>query len=142
MNEYVFILISLVYVISLALIDALFNRLVFREDRKLSYFSYSKQKIYQLPEWQYIGVVLLIILPIVFPILTIHLFLGVKYMTLYLIVLVLVPWDNIFGKIVFGNWFGDTPSIALPFVGWLHFNLRQSLVIRAILALILIILYI
>ena len=120
-NEMIFILISIFYVISLAILDGVFNRLVFRENRKLSYFSETKQRIYKLNEWKYIGLILLVILPIILPTILILFCLNLRYFLLYLVVLVSVPWDNIFGKIVFDDWFGDTPSIALPIVGWQHF---------------------
>lgn len=120
-NEMIFILISIFYVISLAILDGVFNRLVFRENRKLSYFSETKQRIYKLNEWKYIGLILLVILPIILPTILILFCLNLRYFLLYLVVLVSVPWDNIFGKVVFDDWFGDTPSIALPIVGWQHF---------------------
>lgn len=139
-NEMIFILISIFYVISLAILDGVFNRLVFRENRKLSYFSETKQRIYKLNEWKYIGLILLVILPIILPTVLILFCLNLRYFLLYLVVLVSVPWDNIFGKIVFDDWFGDTPSIALPIVGWQHFFLNKTLVLRFVALIILLIL--
>ena len=139
-NEMIFILISIFYVISLAILDGVFNRLVFRENRKLSYFSETKQRIYKLNEWKYIGLILLVILPIILPTILILFCLNLRYFLLYLVVLVSVPWDNIFGKIVFDDWFGDTPSIALPIVGWQHFFLNKTLVLRFVALIILLIL--
>lgn len=139
-NETIFILVSIFYITSLAILDGIFNRLVFRENRKLSYFSETKQRIYKLNEWKYIGLILLIILPIILPTTLILFYLNLKYLLLYLIVLVSVPWDNIFGKIVFDDWFGDTPSIALPVVGWQHFKLRKTLVLRFVVSMILLLL--
>jgi hypothetical protein len=47
MKDIVFSLISGLYVISLAVVDGFFNRLVFRENKKSSYFSSEKQAIYK-----------------------------------------------------------------------------------------------
>lgn len=137
----VFTLVSIIYITLLAVLDGVFNRLVFRENRKLSYFSETKQKIYKLPEWRYIGLILLIILPIALPFIVIIILLGVKYFMLYLFILMIVPWDNIFGKIVFDDWFGDTPSIALPVIGWKHFKLKTTILFRVIMTMTLAVIY-
>lgn len=130
MNDGLFILLSGVYVLSLATIDGMFNRLVFRKKRKLSYFSRHKQPIYRLWEWKVIGVVLLIGLPIVIPVLVTFALGGWKYVLLYLATLLIIPWDILFGRIVFDDWLGDVPSIALPKIGWIHLPLSQVMLIR------------
>lgn len=130
MNLFTFILLSLIYVISLAIVDGIFNRLVFREYKKLSYSSKEKQEIYNLPEWRTIGVFLLILLPVVIPVSASFLIGGVRFVFIYLIVLMLVPWDIIFGKLVFNDWFGDTPSIALPLLGWKSVSLKNVILLR------------
>lgn len=58
-------------------------------------------------------------------------------MLVYWIVLLLVQWDVIFGKLVFDDWLGDSPSICLPKVGWLSFSLQLVIAGRIILAAIL-----
>jgi len=141
MNETVFVILSTLYLISLAIIDGLFNRLVFRQSRKLSYFSPIKQKIYHNWEWRAVGVILLIVLPVVLPSAAAFL-LGGNYLKLYWIVLLLVQWDMIFGALVFDDWFGDQPSIALPVIGWMNFPLLPVVISRAILALLLILTFI
>jgi len=114
--ELIFILLSVIYVTSLAIIDSLVNRLIFREHHKLSYFSSEKKDIYKLSEWVLYCALFVIVLP-VFPIFICIAFLGIKYVLIYIIVLAIFDWDLIFGKIVFNNWFGDLPSICLPRVG-------------------------
>jgi len=137
-KEIVFILISALYIILLAVVDGLFNRLIFRENRKLSYFSKIKQEIFKRWEWTVIGILFLIVLPVIIPV-TISFFIGgIKYVLLYLLILFIVPWDVIFGRLVFDDYFGDTPSIALPFVGWLNIPLKIVYTVRLILVLILV----
>lgn len=84
-------------------------------------------------EWKAIGVILLVILPIVLPVVVSYLVGGIHLTLVYLIILCFVPWDIIFGKLVFDNWLGDTPSIALPFIGWKHVSLKKSLIVRILL---------
>ncbi len=135
-----FILCSVIYVCSLAVIDGVFNRLVFRENRKLSYFSPKKRQVYQMSGWKVIGIVLLIVLPLIIPIAVSFALGGIKFVLIYLIVFTLIDWDIIFGKLVFDNWLGDTPSIALPKIGWKHIDLKKSILIRVIFLIILTIL--
>lgn len=137
MNNLIFITISVVYISALSLVDGIFNRLVFRENRKLSYFSKVKQEIYKMWEWKAIGVILLIVLPIILPLIISYLIGGAHLVLLYIIILCLVPWDIIFGKLVFDDWLGDTSSIALPFFGWKHISLNKTMVIRIFSAIIL-----
>ena len=131
-----FVLISAIYVFCLALIDALFNRLIFREIKKLPYAAKEKQIIYKNWEWQGIGLILLVILPMVLPSLVSYLVGGWKYLGIYWVIFLTIQWDVIFGKLVFDDWWGDTPSIALPFIGWRQFNLKRVVWSRLILALI------
>lgn len=158
MSKAFFIIISVLYLTSLALVDGLFNRLVFRQERTLSYFSEQKEIIYKLWEWKAIGVIFLIFLTIILPSLVGYVIgrlspvdnnqklpinannRGISFVTLYWTILLLVPWDMIFGALVFDNLFSDTPSIALPFYGWVHLSLTLSVIIRIILATILIVL--
>ena len=125
-----FVAASAAYVAALAVVDGFFNRLVFREVRKLPYESPAKEPIYALPEWGVIGAVHLVFLPVVFPCLTAWAIGGLKYVLAYLAVLCLVQWDMIFGRIVFDDWFGDTPSIALPGLGWRRFPLGPVVAVR------------
>lgn len=136
MNDLTFITISALYVCCLAIIDGVFNRLVFRSNKKLPYEHIAKQKIYLLPEWRYIGVILLVVLPVFFPAAAAYAIGGWQKVLTYLIVLLLVQWDMIFGKIVFNDWWGDKPSIALPFIGWTSFSLRLIIISRIMLAII------
>lgn len=140
MNEVYFIILSVLYITALAAVDGLFNRLVFGNKRKLSYFSKEKQRIYKQWEWRVIGIIFLIILPIVLPSLAAYLFGGLKYVTLYWIIVLLVPWDVVFGALVFDDWFGDSPSIALPILGWMNFPLLNVMIVRLLLAVVLVIL--
>ncbi len=128
----IFITISALYVTCLALVDGLFNRLVFRNNRALPYHSRVKQEIFSRSEWQYIGLILLIVLPVIIPIIISYVIGGIQYVCVYLAVLMFIQWDVIFGKLVFDNWWGDTPSIALPWVGWISNDLRRVIVIRFI----------
>lgn len=139
MREPVFAAFSLIYLTSLAVVDGIFNRLVFREKRKLPYSSLEKKEIYQLWEWRAVGLILLLLLPIVLPSLTAYLLGGVSYLLIYLILLLLLPWDLIFGALVFDDILGDRPSIALPYLGWISLPLWLVMAIRLILALILIV---
>lgn len=91
-------------------------------------------------EWKAIGLVLLIVLPIILPIAVSYMIGGSYFVLLYSIVLCLVPWDIVFGKLVFDDWFGDTPSIALPLVGWKHVSLRNSIILRILTVIILLLL--
>lgn len=130
MPETAFVVISALYVCTLSLIDGLFNRLIFRSKRALPYTSPFKQRIYKRKEWRAIGVLLLIVLPLILPLSIAFLVGGVPYMVLYAIALLLVPWDIIFGRLVFNDYWGDTPSIALPYVGWLQINLALNMFLR------------
>lgn len=134
MNEVILVMLSILYLTSLAVVDGLFNRLVFRNKRKLSYFSEYKQHIYKRWEWKAIGIIFLIILPVVLPSFTAFIVGGFSFVTLYWVVLLVVPWDIIFGRLVFDDWFGDRPSIALPFYGWINLPLWPSIIIRVVLA--------
>ncbi len=125
-----FVLISTIYVLSLAVVDGLFNRLVFRADRKLPYGSSGKRKIYHLPEWKYIGVIFLVVLPLIIPLAVSWMIGGLKYVLVYLAIFSLVQWDMIFGKLVFDSWFGDTPSIDLPKIGWISISIYKSILTR------------
>jgi len=135
----IFITLSSLYIGSLAIVDGLFNRLVFREDAKFPYESKEKKSIYKLPEWKYIGVIFLIILPVVLPCLVSYFIGGLYYVLVYLSALMVIQWDMIFGKLVFDNWFGDKPSIALPFIGWINTNLSDVVWVRIIIFLILLV---
>ena len=137
MNEAIVVILSALYVMSLVIVDAYFNRLIFRTQRKLSYFSPEKQRIYSHWEWKVIGAALLIFLPILLPSTVAYLVGGIHYTTLYLIVLMLIPWDILFGRIVFDDWFGDTPSIAVPYLGWKHTPLWKITTVRLGLAIML-----
>lgn len=134
MSPLIFSIVSISYLLALAIIDATFNRLVFREHASLPYGSTTKQAIYRLPEWKIIGVLLLLYLPVILPSILSFLLGGIKYLLLYLTILCLTPWVSIFGKIVFGDWTGDTPSIALPFIGWIQTPLSKNIYSRCLLA--------
>ena len=134
MNQWLFVVISVCYVAALAAVDGLFNRLVFRGSRQLPHHASEKQTVYTAREWGYVGLILLVLLPAVLPTVVAYAVGGMEYVALYWIALLLVQWDMIFGKIVFGDWFGDTPSIALPGIGWLRFDLRVIIATRVVLA--------
>jgi hypothetical protein len=129
-NPTYFIIISVLYVSSIAIIDGCFNRLVFREYRKFAYSSKEKQNILRAKEWRVIGVFMLLVLPFFIPFIVSYAIGGIPYVLLYLIVFNIVEWDLIFGYLVFDNWFGDTPSIALPGIGWIHVPLKRSIYLR------------
>lgn len=137
----IFIIIAVIYNILLAISDSLVNRLIFRDNHKLSYFSPEKQIIYRRSEWVIYCTIFLIILPIILPVIIAYLIGGLKFVLIYLLILTLVEWDMIFGKIVFNNWFGDLPSICLPKIGWLHFKLWPTIVVRLLIALIILFFY-
>src|SRR3989338_1836038 len=140
MSGTIFIILSILYLISLATIDGLFNRLVFKEKRKLSYSSSYKKNIYKKWEWKIIGIIFLIFLPLILPSVIAYMSGGITLVTTYWIIFLLVPWDMIFGALVFDNCFDDTPSIALPFYGWVNLPLWLVIIIRIILAIFLIVL--
>ena len=127
---WLFILLSILYVLSLALIDALVNRLIFREFYSYSYFSNEKKQIYKRKEWVMYCFLFLIFLPIMFPVGIAYLIGGIKNILIYILILAVVDWDIIFGKLVFNNWFGDLPSICLPKIGWIHFKLLPTIIFR------------
>ncbi len=129
-----FTVISTLYLLFLAAVDGLFNRLIFRENSDKPYESKEKQAIYELPQWRYIGLIFLLILPILLPLSVSYLIGGLRYVLIYTIILLSVQWDMIFGKLVFNNWWGDTPSISLPYLGWLSFPLRLTILVRLCLA--------
>ncbi len=136
MLELWFSIISIAYIASLAIVDGLFNRLIFRDNRKLSYQSNEKQQIYKSWEWGYIGIIFLIVLPVIIPFFVAYFFGGQKYVLIYLFWLFLIQWDMIFGKLVFDNWFGDTPSLAIPIIGWIRTPLRLRIVVSVSVALV------
>ncbi len=121
MREWVLISVAIIYVVCLAIVDGVFNRLVFLENRHFEYEHPSKERIYKLREWRYLGLILLFVLPCLLPSVVAWVIGGIHYVMVYWIVLCLVQWDLIFGKILFNNWWGDTPSIFLPWLGrfWL-----------------------
>lgn len=129
-----FCTIAALYILCLALVDGLFNRLVFREKRKLAYAAPAKQRIYQHWEWQYIGLLLLVILPVGIPVIVAFSLGGLQYVWIYLALLMVLQWDVLFGKLVFDDWWGDTPSIALPGIGWMHHDLKSVILARLSLA--------
>lgn len=124
------IVLSFIYLVSMAVVDGMFNRLIFREDRKLPYNSSQKQKIYKKWEWKVIGVLYLLVLPLIIPTTVAYIIGGWWYVLGYGIVFLVVQWDMIFGKIVFGSWTSDTPSIAIPIVGWIQVSLKRWLIIK------------
>lgn len=131
--DIIFIIISAIYITSLAVIDGMFNRLIFRKHRTLSYYSHQKQKILKLWEWNVITILFLFLIPIVIPCVVSLALGGVRYMLLYISVLLFIQWDIIFGKIVFNNWLGDHPSMSLPIIGYIHFPLYPVVVVRLLL---------
>jgi len=135
-NTPIFVIFSTIYVFLLAIVDGLFNRLVFRSKRTLAYKSEYKKEIYKMWEWGGIGFTFLILLTIVLPVLGSYCLGGIAYVLVYLIILMLIPWDMIFGILVFDDIFGDTPSIAIPFYGWISIPLWLAETIRIILAII------
>lgn len=131
-----FIFLSILYVTSLAIIDALVNRLIFRENHKLSYFAEEKKIIYKRKEWVLYCLLFLIFLPVIFPVGLAYLIGGTKYILIYIIILSVIDWDVIFGKIVFDNWLGDLPSICLLKFGWINLKLLPTIVVRITVAVI------
>ena len=126
----IFILISAIYIICLALVDGLFNQLVFREHASEPIDSEVKQRIYTLPEWKGIGIVLLAILPAILPTIALLILSDLEHLLVYWIVLLVVQWDMIFGKVVFHDWWGDIPSICLPIIGWQRYPLWLMTLLR------------
>ena len=128
---------ALTYLTCLAVVDGLFNRLIFREDRKLSYTHQNKIEIYARWEWKYIGIFYLLFLGLGLPIMTSFFLGGVRYVEGYLLIFALFQWDVIFGKMVFNDWWADEPSIFLPKFGrvwmslgtWISLNLVIAVVI-------------
>lgn len=110
-----FVIFSIIYSAACAILDGLANRLIFRQNRKLSYFHPIKKSIYQLPEWTGFCMILLIFMGLVAPIAASFAMGGIQYVYLYLAIFCLIHWDMIFGKLVFDDWLGDLPSIRLPF---------------------------
>ena len=46
---------------------------------------------------------------------------------LHWLIFLLVNWDVIFGRIVFDDWLGDTPSMKLFRLGWIHTSIWVSI---------------
>ena len=128
----VFVLFSILYVITCAATDGVINRLTFREHVDEPYTSSWKKKIYKRSEWTFIGILLLILIGFLYPSIASFAIGGIKYVFIFLAIFSFVSWDIIFGKIVFNNWLGDSPSIKLPGIGWIQVTLKKSLILRAI----------
>ncbi len=133
-----FIICCILWSVSVALVDGMFNRLIFREHRRLSYFSEQKQAIYKRNEWVFITIFYLILISYIFPSIASLAIGGVKYWLIFSIIFALVDWDIIFGRVVFDDWLGDLPSMKLPKLGWLHTPLWLSIVIRLVIAAVLV----
>jgi hypothetical protein len=130
MNDLIFVFVSVLYVTILPVVDGMFNRLIFLDKRTLPYESEHKKNHYKHWEWKIIGLLLIGILPFGIPPVVAFAIGGVRDILIYFIVLCAIPWDIIFGKIVFNRWLGDTPSFALPFFGWFKFKLTHILIAR------------
>ncbi|MFN7950828.1 MAG: hypothetical protein U0610_03805 [bacterium] len=134
MKLVLFVLFATLYVIACAATDGLFNRLVFREHRRLSYFSTEKRLIYLRGEWSWISVLFLLYLGLVAPSLASFAIGGVRYLLVFWLIFALVNWDVIFGRIVFDDWLGDLPSMKLFRLGWIHTSIWVSIGVRLALA--------
>jgi hypothetical protein len=108
----------------------MFNRLIFREIRKASYFSEEKKPIYERNEWVFVTFFFLIFLGFIAPVAGSYAIGGMKYVFVFLAVFCFTSWDLIFGRIVFDDWFGDIPSMKVPVRGWIHTPLKQNLCVR------------
>ena len=122
------------YVVACAATDGLFNSLIFREHRRLSYFSTEKRLIYLRGEWSWISVLFLVYLGFVAPSLASLAIGGLRYLFVFWLIFLLVNWDVIFGRIVFDDWLGDTPSMKLFGLGWIHTSIWVSIGARLVLA--------
>lgn len=136
MSAFWFVVLSFLYVVACAVTDGMFNRLIFREIRTFSYFSEEKKPIYERNEWTFVSFFFLIFIGFIAPVLASHAIGGMKYVFIFLAVFCFTSWDLIFGRIVFDDWFGDIPSMKLPFKGWLHTPLKQNLMVRGVLGVI------
>jgi hypothetical protein len=132
-----FIIISVVYIISIAIVDGAFNRLIFREHRTKPYHSPEKQQILGMWEWKVVGLLYLLVIPVIIPTIVSYALGGLYYAMIYLTVFCVIQWDVIFGKIVFGHWLGDTPHMALPLIGWFTMPLLKAVQLRLVLAIVL-----
>ncbi len=133
MSIFWFVVLSFLYVVACAVTDGMFNRLIFREVRTASYFSEEKRLIYERNEWISVTFCFLIFIGFIAPVLASYAIGGMKYVFIFLTVFCFTSWDVIFGRIVFDDWFGDIPSMKLPFVGWFHTPLKQNLYGRGVL---------
>lgn len=130
-----FILFSIVYVVACAITDGEGNRLIFRRHTREPYSSKWKRRLFKKKEWAIEGLFFLIFIGVVAPVVASYAIGGLKYVFIFLAIESFISWDVIFGKIVFNNWFADTPSIKLPVIGWIHISLKSSLVMRLVLGL-------
>lgn len=131
-----FILFSICYVVACAVTDGAVNKLIFREHAKDSYDSNWKKEIFKKKEWAFIGMSFLIFIGVIAPVVASYVIGGFKYVFIFLAIECFISWDMIFGKIVFDDWFGDTPSIKLPWIGWIHMSLKLNLFLRLVLGMI------
>jgi len=133
-----FLILSGLHVTFCALTDGYFNRLIFRELSPLPVLSEAKKPIYDRREWVFISVFFLIGIAIVIPCGFAYLIGGLGYVLMYIVVLLVIQWDVIFGKILMGDWFGDLPAMKVPKLGWLRFNIKLVVIIRLVAAAILV----
>lgn len=132
-----FLVTSGLHVTLCALTDGYFNRLIFRELSPLPVRSNEKRPIYDRKEWVYISVFFLIGIAVVIPSCFAYLIGGLGYVLLYIVVLLLIQWDVIFGRILMGDWFGDLPAMKVPKLGWVRLNLKMAILVRVVAAVIL-----
>ena len=133
MNSILFVLFSIGYVVACAVTDGVDNRLIFREHAAEPYSGDWKKELFKKREWAVIGLSFLIFIGVVAPVVASYAIGGARYVFIFLAVECFVSWDMIFGKIVFNNWFADTPSIKLPGIGWIHMPLKFNLLLRLVL---------
>jgi hypothetical protein len=131
-----FIVLAALYVAACAATDGLFNRLIFREHRRLPHDSTEKRLVYLRGEWSWISLVFLLYLGLVAPSLASWAIGGTRYVLVFWVVFLLVHWNVIVGRLVFDRWFGDTPGMKLGALGWIRTSAWVSVIGRLILAVI------
>ncbi len=113
-----FIIIAVLYHISLACIDAFFNKMIRRNIKDWE----------NLPEFEWITVFLLIggsFIP-----LAMLWIISPFHAIVYGICFCFVQWDLIFGKIVYGEWFKDQPMLKVR-GKWRKISLVRVILLRA-----------
>jgi hypothetical protein len=122
-----FVILSVVFQTCIALVDAFFNKMIRTNIENWE----------NLDEFKWITIFLLGGFTFLPP--AIIILISPFYGILYGICFCFVPWDIFFGKIVYGKWFADTPSLKIG-SKWYKMKLWKAIVLRILIGIGLIVL--